>query len=182
MNADSPHDPPIRPELEGCLEACRRCADVVERIVAAGDATGGRVYLRIGAHLRHCLDHFLCLFRALDGDRTVDYDARERREDIESDAAAFTEALADARSRLLALAGADLDVPLAVRQTAAPGGRETVSPSNLGRELVFLSGHTIHHLAIVYLLCEAGGVPIPEEWTMAYSTAAYRAGLEPRSS
>jgi len=164
------------PEIEGCLEACRRCRDVVDRVRASEPATAERVYARVGPHLRHCLDHFSCLFRALDGDGRVDYDARDRDGSLESDSGRFLDAIDGIVARLAGLSEPALGRELSVRQAAAPGGREASSRSNLARELVFLSGHTIHHLAIVRLLCETAGVEVPETLTTAYSTEAYRSG------
>ena len=139
------------------------------------------VYARVGPHLRHCLDHFRCLFRALEDRGVVDYDARDRDAEMEVDPDRFVRELDAVEDRLRTLSDDELGSATEVRQAAAPGGREATSPSNVARELVFLSGHTIHHLAIVRLLCEAGGVPVSEDVTMAYSTAAFRAGSRPRS-
>jgi hypothetical protein len=169
------------PEVEGCLEACRRCRDVVDSVRRSGPEIAGAVYARVGPHLRHCVDHFRCLFRALDQAGVVDYDARDRDATVEVDPGRFLEELVSVETRLRSLSDADLGGTTEVRQAAAPGGREATSTSNLARELVFLSGHTIHHLAIVRLLCEAGGVPVPEDVTMAYSTEAFRSGSRPRS-
>lgn len=177
MNREAPPPAEPRPELLGCLEACRRCQDVVRRVREAEDAAARAVYARVGPHLRHCLDHFLCLFRALDGDGEIDYDARERNPGIESDPARFAAAMTEIEARVRDLDESVLDREVRVRQAVAPGGRQAASTSNLARELVFLSGHTIHHLAIVGLLCEAGGVPVPEDTTMAFSTEAYRADM-----
>ncbi len=170
---------PHGPEVEGCLEACRRCRDVVDRVREAEEALAAAAYARVGPHLRHCLDHFRCLFRALDDRAVVDYDARDRDAEVETDPDRFARELAAIEDRLRRLTAADLRTVTDVRQAAAPGGREATSASNVARELVFLSGHTIHHLALVRLLCEAGGVAVPEDVTMAYSTEAYRAGSGP---
>jgi hypothetical protein len=166
-------------ELHGCLEAFRRCVAVVERIDSATDVDSEAVYARVGPHLRHCLDHFTCLLRAIDRGAVIDYDARERDPVLEADPKAFVAALAGVRSRLCRIAPRDLARRVRVRQSAAPDGKAATSESNLGRELVFLSGHTVHHLEIVRLLCETVGVGVPDGWTTAYSTEAYRARLEP---
>lgn len=171
---------PHGPEVEGCLEACRRCREVVDRVREAEAAVASATYARVGPHLRHCLDHFRCLFRALDDRGVIDYDARDRDAEVEIDPARFVRELDAVEVRLRKLTAVDLASATEVRQAAAPGGREATSTSNLARELVFLSGHTIHHLAIVRLLCEAGGVAVPEGVTMAYSTEAFRAGSRPR--
>lgn len=174
MNAESSSLADPRPEIHGCVEACRRCRDVVERIRAADSDVARAVYGRVGPHLRHCLDHFRCLLRALAGGGEIDYDARDREAFLEVDPERMAGALAEVERDVAGLAGTDLDRPVRVRQAVASGGRQASSTSNLARELVFLSGHTIHHLAVIRLLCESGGVAVPEDLTMAYSTEAYR--------
>ena len=62
-----------------------------------------------------------------------------------------------------------------MRQTAAAGAEPVTVESNLERELVFLSGHTIHHIAIMALVIRERGVRIPEGLDMAFSTAAHLA-------
>ena len=173
--------PDLPPELLGCLEACRRCRDIVGRVEGSIEQGSSSVYSRIGPHLRHCLDHFTCLFAALDRGDVVDYDARERDASVEHDPEVFLAALERVIDRLRGLADADLRQALRVRQTAAPGGLDAVSTTNLGRELVFLSGHTIHHLEIVRLLCVTDGIRVPDDWTTAYSTEAFRSRLEPET-
>jgi hypothetical protein len=63
---------------------------------------------------------------------------------------------------------------LTVIQSAAPGRPPASSPSRLERELVFLSGHTIHHIAIMVIAARAAGVEIPLHLAVAYSTQAHR--------
>jgi hypothetical protein len=62
---------------------------------------------------------------------------------------------------------------LRVRQSAAAGVEPITVDSNLERELLFLSGHTIHHIAIMALLVRGEGVGLPDGVDMAFSTAAH---------
>ena len=66
-------------------------------------------------------------------------------------------------------------------QSAAPGRPPSSSPSRLERELVFLSGHTIHHIAIMVLAARAAGVEIPSPLAVAFSTEAHRTSLAMKS-
>ena len=158
--------------VEGCLEACRRC----ERVVAAVMEQDVAAFPSVGPHLRHCVDHFRLL---LDGWRSgsVDYDARPRDVRLERDPAAVREALAAIAGSLGELRSADLLNELTVTQSAAPGRPPLSSRSCLERELVFLSGHTIHHIAIMLLAAQAAGVEIPPRLTVAFSTEAHRDSL-----
>jgi hypothetical protein len=170
MNAMPPERAPDA--IEGCLEACRRCDAVVGSILAQDAAA----YAAVGPHLRHCLDHFTLL---LDGWPTgaVDYDARERDERAERDPARAREVLRGIARGVAAIRPGDLAREIQVRQAAAPGRPPLASRSRLERELVFLSSHTIHHIAIMVLAAGAAGVTIPADLAVAYSTEAHRASV-----
>jgi hypothetical protein len=170
MNAMPPERPPDA--IEGCVEACRRCDAVVESVISQDrDA-----YTAVGPHLRHCLDHFRLL---LDGWSTgaVDYDARERDVRAERDPALAREILRRITEGLVTIRSQDLGREIRVTQSAAPGRPPLASHSRLERELVFLSSHTIHHIAIMVLAARAAGVTIPADLAVAYSTESHRASL-----
>jgi hypothetical protein len=162
--------------VEGCLEACRRCEAVVASVVAQDPAS----YVAVGPHLRHCLDHFRLL---LDGWPTgeVDYDARKRDERTERDPATARDLLQGIAAGLAAIRSDDLGREIRVRQSAAPGRPPLASKSRLERELVFLSSHTIHHIAIMVLAARAAGVAIPSDLAVAYSTEAHRTSPSAKS-
>ena len=155
--------------VAGCLEACLRCHAVVGTVVEQNP----EAFPSVGPHLRHCVDHLRLL---LDGWRsgTVDYDARPRDLRLERDPGALREALHEIAGSLAAIRSADLTNPLTVTQSAAPGLPPTSSLSRLDRELVFLSGHTVHHIAIMVFAARAAGVELPSRLAVAYSTEAHR--------
>jgi uncharacterized damage-inducible protein DinB len=167
MNA-KPHDL-VPYAVEGCLEACRRCESVVDAVVDQDVAA----FPSIGPHLRHCVDHFRLL---LDGWRSgsVDYDSRPRDVRLERDPDAVRGALAAIAGSLAEIRSTDLLDEVTVTQSAAPGRPTVSSPSRLERELVFLSGHTIHHIAIMLLAAHKAGVEIPQRLAVAFSTEAHR--------
>lgn len=151
--------------VTGCLEACRRCEAVVAAVLSQDSA----VFPAVGPHLRHCVDHFSLL---LGGWRTgsVNYDERPRDPRLEQDPVALGRALGEIAGSLAALSSGDLSRPLIVAQSATPGRPPVSSPSRLDRELVFLSGHAIHHIAIMVLIARAAGVAIPAQLGVAFST------------
>jgi hypothetical protein len=167
MRAVSPER--VTDVVSGCLEACRRCEAVVAAVVEQDPAA----FQTVGPHLRHCIDHFRLL---LDGWRSgaVDYDARPREPRLERDPRAVCEALDGIAGSLAAIRSDDLAHPLTVTQSAAPGRPPLSSPSRLERELVFLSSHTIHHIAVMVLAARAAGVVIPPRLAVAFSTEAHR--------
>jgi uncharacterized damage-inducible protein DinB len=155
--------------VTGCLEACRRCEAVVASVLDQDEAA----FPSVGPHLRHCIDHFRLL---LDGWRSgsVDYDGRPRDALLERNPYAVRDALGAIAGLLAEIRTVDLQRELSVTQSAAPGRPPSSSPTRLERELVFLSGHTIHHIAIMVLAARAAGVDVPSRLAVAYSTEAYR--------
>jgi len=158
--------------VTGCLEACRRCESVVDAILDQDAAA----FPSVGPHLRHCIDHFRLL---IDGwpQGAVDYDARPRDSRLERDPGAVRDALSTIAGALASIRSGDLLREVSVTQSTAPGRPPVCSPSRLERELVFLSGHTIHHIAIMVLAAKAAGVQIPSRLAVAYSTEAHRDAL-----
>jgi len=159
--------------LAGCIEACARCADVAEAVGATdyGRSPAGRS--SIGGHVRHALEHVQCLLDGLEGG-LIDYDARARDQRLERDPVFVRRTATALRDRLLALGHEQLQAALTVRDSAAPQAPPCEMASTLGRELAFLSGHTLHHLEIAGLLAALLGIEVPGEWSLAYSTAAWR--------
>lgn len=160
----------LAPAVQGCVEACRRCRILVETV--AGQE--GTAYQAIGPQLRHCLDHFRCFLRGIDSG-LVDYDARERDENLERDPTRFLNALDEVVGRVKSV-DPGLGRTLAMRQEAAPGGNSRTVDTTVERELLFLSSHTIHHLAIMTLLARREGVEVSRDLGMAFSTASHEAG------
>jgi uncharacterized damage-inducible protein DinB len=165
---DTPEDS-VPDVVAGCLDACHRCGAVVDAVVEQDPST----FPAVGPHLRHCIDHFQLLLSGL-GAGCVDYDARPREARLEREPRAVREALAAIATSLTALSSSDLRRELTVTQSVAPGKPPLASPSRVERELVFLSSHTIHHIAIMVLAARAAGVEIPSRLAVAFSTEAHR--------
>lgn len=160
----------LPPAIQGCLEACRRCEALVGLTVPGGSP--GLAYAAIKQHLRHCVDHYQCFLQSLESG-TVDYDARDRSELLAQDPERMQAALASIATKLRAIDPATFTRKLDVVQSASCGTPALTVESNLERELIFLSGHTIHHIAIMAILADRHGVKVPEELSVAFSTAAY---------
>ena len=161
--------------LRGCLEATARCANLLQRFEGSDATADAASFHRVGPHLRHCIDHFEALRSGLDAGR-IEYDARDRDPDLETDPARCHEAILSTDRWLRELAGRspELQTSLIVTQTSCSTAELTESRSTLERELIFLSGHTIHHLAVVGWICKDIGIELPDDFTLAFSTQAYR--------
>lgn len=166
--------PPCPPAISGCLDVCARFKAVVDCLSDEAFAAEFSGNGAPGKHLRHALEHFTALLGGLETG-VVDYDARSRDAELENDSTAFCHALDDLSAALEALSGENLGRRLVVRQMAASDCPPIEMFSNLERELVFLSGHAIHHLAVLEQWCQGRDIHIPENISLAFSTAAYRA-------
>ncbi len=160
------------PAIDGCVIACARTLDAVDQ-----HDRGGGVFSTIGPHLRHCIDHAVCFLRGLRSG-VIEYDARDRDLRIESDADYYREVARSVMEQLAAIPPATLGNAIKVCQISAPDAPLTTVDSTIERELLFLSGHTIHHLAIVTQLAKERGIAIAPELSVAFSTAAHRDSLE----
>ncbi len=160
------------PAIEGSIVALARCMETVDQFTRAGGC-----YRAIGPHLRHCLDHVSCFTRGL-ANGVVEYDARDRDPRLETDAETFREAVRKVLEVLLTLEPAALSRVIHVRQIPAPGHDQITVQSTVERELLFLSGHTIHHCAIISQIAKMNGIELSVDHGVAFSTAAHRAGFE----
>jgi hypothetical protein len=129
----------------------------------------------VGGHYRHCLDHFQSLLLGLDADE-INYDHRERNPRIENDREF---AIAETHRILRAFGSISmqfLDCPINVRSKvnydldAAP-----LIGSTVGRELMYAVAHTIHHYALIAVMCGMLQVPVPAGFGVAPSTLKYHA-------
>lgn len=125
----------------------------------------------LGQHFRHILEFFQCLENGVHSG-TVDYAARERNllyEDNPNLTSTAFEAFADVLPTL------HIFDPVEVR--AEFGGQERPSyPSTVGRELLFVYDHAIHHLAIIKigLLCQFPHVRADRDLGVSPSTIKAR--------
>ncbi|MEO8376768.1 MAG: DinB family protein [Candidatus Sumerlaeota bacterium] len=159
--------------IAGCLDSCAQARTLVNALTAEqyGHAENGQS--SIGAHMRHCLDHFLCFFRGLEDDE-INYDARERNAALESDPAVFHRVMNDIANSLTGLDGSDLSRQVMMRQIPAPGFDPIRVKTTVDRELLFLMSHCIHHVAVVKVMARAMGVAMPGDVGVAYSTVAWK--------
>lgn len=147
------------------LEALRQGLALLERIEAA-------VYPSVGPHVRHVLDHYSAFFAGCPGS-TIDYDARQRNPQIETEREAALQALIEASGLLSDLDRGALERPISVRSNGG-GSPEDLSLSTLKRELQFLLSHTVHHWALVRSILTHAGLDVAESFGVAPSTLRYR--------
>ena len=166
---NTPQGNSLPPAIEGCLAVLARCQEALQAVADSRLETSG-------PHLRHTIEHFTCLLDGVDAGM-VDYDARRRDAGLESSGEMLATALEGLCERLRGLNPARLGQPLRVRQMAAP--REAVVvQSTIARELLFLSNHTIHHLALIQQDARHNGIVLDPKIALAFSTAAHYAAAD----
>jgi uncharacterized damage-inducible protein DinB len=132
----------------------------------------------VGPHLRHIVEHYLALVNALAaGDRCVCYDSRNRDLRIQTDPAATLSALkqlSDSHEALAQDQTLNLQTPLLTKLlVGVQGGIELTVATTLGRELLFLSSHTVHHFAPLGQYCRSAGVELGPDFGKAPATVAF---------
>lgn len=128
----------------------------------------------IGGHVRHAVEHYVCFLDGI-GSGSVDYDSRQRDEAIETRRLVAKAAFEDIADRIEALEPVDADAPIRVRLDT--GGAALWSQSSMGRELQFLLSHTVHHYALIAVICHLQDLPTEPDFGVAPSTLRAKAGL-----
>ncbi|MFZ6864126.1 hypothetical protein ACO0K7_15950 [Undibacterium sp. Ji67W] len=137
----------------------------------------------VGPHLRHVIEHYTALSNALrEAGLSVNYDNRNRNMAIQSDPDLTRSKLTELIEWCLQEASRDIhecDMPLNTHlQSGEFGESRTTVPTSLGRELLFLASHTIHHFAILATYFRSHGVELGADFGKAPSTLAHERQTE----
>jgi hypothetical protein len=143
--------------LHGLLDEMR---SLIERIddesytAAARGRSGG-----IGPHVRHCLDHVHAL---ITGTRTglCAYDRRTRGTTVET----------CRRAALGRILDELLELPVDVETQLDTSATFVVTTSTVGRELMFVISHTIHHNALIARLLDERAIDMGPRYGLAPAT------------
>ena len=129
----------------------------------------------IGGHYRHCLDHFRTLLDAATaGD--LNYDHRERGTLVETDRFAALNATRELCEAYAKLDPAFLARTLAVTcKTSYSTSGSQVSPSTIGREIMYGVAHAVHHYALIGVMGGIMGLKLPSGFGVAPSTLKHQA-------
>jgi hypothetical protein len=122
-----------------------------------------------GPHLRHVIEHYEALLLAPPGE-PIRYDERSRDRQVEQNPA-LARARIEALCQRLTTRAMPLDTPLTtVLRCGLLGDSLLATPSSLGRELMFLACHAIHHYAVIHGEAIAVGLPLPAHFGKAPAT------------
>jgi hypothetical protein len=131
----------------------------------------------IGGHYRHCLDHFRSLLETAKAD-DLNYDHRERGTLVENNRFAALNATRELRDGYERLDPVLLARSLAVRcKTSYSSTGSQVSPSTVGREIMYVVAHAVHHYALIGIMGGLMGLRMPAGFGVAPSTMKHQADL-----
>lgn len=124
----------------------------------------------IGAHLRHCIDHFTC-FLAGTAESRINYDHRERDSLLENDRSLSLARVRAMRDSVERLNPTVLTRSINVTSLILPGGAfAQEAASSFGRELMYVVTHTLHHFALIRVMANLLGAELPRDFGIASST------------
>jgi uncharacterized damage-inducible protein DinB len=129
----------------------------------------------IGGHYRHCLDHFNTLLEAAAAGG-LNYDHRERGTLVENDRFAALNATRELRAGFEKLNPNFLARHLNVTcKTSYSTSGSQVSPSTVGREVMYAVAHAVHHYALIGVMAGIMDVKLPAGFGVAPSTLKHQA-------
>lgn len=126
-----------------------------------------------GEHMRHILDHFNAVIRDFDSG-TIDYDKRQRGSQVESDISCAQNQIKQIKEWLMSLEHDSLDSDLLIKTEVSISTEETVHARTcLGRELVFIAAHAIHHFSIMSLAMQMQDLEVDTNFGIAPATQTH---------
>lgn len=181
------------------VQALEQLATLLERTPAATyqRAVGSQQTQSLGKHVRHILEHYQTLidapelFPELSPKRfpelspepsqsmaSLDYENRLREAALENSPAQAQARIHQLQVGLKALSTIPHDTLLILRYpTEEPEHIASINalplPSSLGRELAFLTSHSIHHMALLGLLCDQLDIALPRTFGVHPSTLRF---------
>ena len=175
------------PHTQDLLQFSIDVLDQAMALVALHELPGAPDYaLPVGAHLRHVIEHCEALVFPVEPG-VVDYDQRPRDRELERQPAVARARLTALQTRLRAWTDAHLAAPRQVRGLGGLAGDFGFAvQSTLGRELVFVASHAIHHYALLQAHCRQHGILTGAQFgrapaTVAHDRSAQPAALKPAS-
>lgn len=139
---------------------------VERRDVAFGDCTG--------PHLRHVIEHYEAFLYAVPG-APISYDARQRDAQLEQHVEVARKRLGALLTHLEQWNRAQDETVTTLLRCGLDGSAVFESPSSVGRELMFLACHAIHHYALIQRTAVAVGLSLPEGFGKAPATVHHEA-------
>lgn len=166
------------PSISGNLEAIEQCLSLCQLLDDNSYTLKALPFVQssIGEHLRHIVDMYRALIAQPDIG-VVDYDCRRRGAPIETCLQTGIEELNQIKNWLINLKDEELNHAITILSEATLSCKNVCEmPSSLARELLFVSSHTIHHLAIVKIITLHANINASDQLGYAPATATYLRG------
>jgi hypothetical protein len=133
----------------------------------------------LGAHMRHCIDHFTSFLAGVTETR-INYDHRERDTRLETDQEFARERIGDIRDSLARLTPASLSRPSSTTCKVRYAGEFSQSAgTTFARELMYVVAHAMHHFALMRIMGNLLKLDFPADFGVAPSTLAYQSLAAP---
>jgi uncharacterized damage-inducible protein DinB len=132
----------------------------------------GVVASNVGGHVRHSLDHVEALLAGVE-EGELSYDQRRRGTEVETSRQAALDVIHRQERQLLAFPPQPEHRPLRLWVIVSSSLPAAEVETTVGRELAFVLSHTVHHNALIAVMAQTLGVPIPDRFGYAPSTLAH---------
>lgn len=130
----------------------------------------------VGMHIRHIVEYYQCLVNQHTTGE-IAYDKRKRDLKIETDPSFALLRMNEVEEEINPLRS---DTPLKIWSEAPEGLEGCYSESSLKRELIYITDHSVHHMAIVKMALKVAQIQVclDEKIGVAASTLNYQAQQE----
>ena len=127
----------------------------------------------IGAQTRHVLE-FIGIFVSHVSVGAINYDLRERNLELEMNAKTAQSEINRLCEALLKLQSLKSEQILSFEGMSDCDTQSSIVDSSVGRERFYLIDHTVHHLALLKLMCHAAHIKLPEDIGVSAATMKYQ--------
>jgi uncharacterized damage-inducible protein DinB len=126
-----------------------------------------------GAHMRHILDHYYSVINGFP-EGLIDYDKRSRGGVVESSPKAAQEAIEAISTFLKSLTTEQLQKTVQLSTEISVVDKQVaIVDTTLGREIIFVGSHAVHHLATIKHIAQAQEVEVEGDLGIAPATATF---------
>ena len=173
-NGAAARPPNMNSDAASLLHFNRQLLEQALALVAAHELPAAPAFSNYaGAHLRHVIEHYDALLFA-PRDTVVDYDARLRERELEQNPALARARLLRLVQRLTHWPTVALGAPVSVISRCGPAGEfEVATRSSVGRELIYLASHAVHHFALLQVYCLQHGISMGANFGKAPATVEF---------
>ena len=143
----------------------------------------------IGQHFRHILDMYQAVIPALAEARpslgitmVIDYDTRRRGASVETQRQSAIAEIGTIKQHIDRRV-APLCLPVDIKtEVCIESTQYSLIPSNLARELAFISAHAIHHFALIKVIAKMLGAAVDESVGLAPASATFQRAQHPATT